>query len=58
MLRAARWRGYQWEVFDELESDLQAQIIAEYRIEMRYQAVDAWEHRPDPNGTRKRRRRG
>jgi hypothetical protein len=35
MLRAARWRGYTWEAFDLLESDQQALVIAEYRIEMR-----------------------
>lgn len=46
MLRAARWRGYAWEQFDLLDNDLQALVIAEYRIEMRFQAVDAWEHRP------------
>jgi hypothetical protein len=64
MLRAARWRGYLWEHFDALESDQQALVIAEYRIEMRYQAVDAWEHRPKPgkpaqssSGGRRRRRR-
>jgi len=40
LLRAARWRGYAWEVFDALDSDSQARIVAEYRIEMRFAAVD------------------
>lgn len=62
LLRAARWRGYPWGQFDSLDSDTQALIVAEYRIEMRYQAVDAWEHRPKADGTsrsptRRRRRR-
>jgi len=43
-VRAARWRGYAWEVFDLLDPDMQALVIAEYRIELRYQAVDSWEH--------------
>lgn len=42
LLRAARWRGYSFEVFDTLDSDQQALIIAEYRIEMRFQAVDSY----------------
>jgi hypothetical protein len=40
LLRAARWRGYTWEQFDPLDSDSQALIVAEYRIEMRFAAVD------------------
>jgi hypothetical protein len=42
LLRVARWRGYSWEQFDQLESDQQALIIAEYRIEMRFLAVDQY----------------
>lgn len=42
LLRVARWRGYGWETFDNLESDMQALIVAEYRIEMRFQSVDSW----------------
>lgn len=40
LLRAARWRGYTWDTFDSLDSDSQALIVAEYRIEMRFAAVD------------------
>lgn len=40
LLRAARWRGYSWQAFDQLDSDSQALVVAEYRIEMRYAAVD------------------
>lgn len=66
LLRAARWRGYTWEQFDLLDSDAQARVVAEYRIEQRFQAVDSWANRPKappPNhGTnrshpRRRRRR-
>lgn len=62
LLRAARWRGYTWEQFDLLESASQALVIAEYRIEMRYQAVDSWANRPKANhganrGSAGRRRR-
>jgi hypothetical protein len=42
LLRAARWRGYAWEAFDALDSDSQARVVAEYRIEMRFQAVDSY----------------
>jgi len=42
LLRAARWRGYRWERFDRLDSDSQARIVAEYRIEMRFAAVDSY----------------
>jgi hypothetical protein len=42
LLRAARWRGYSFEQFDALESDQQALIVAEYRIEMRFLAVDSY----------------
>lgn len=49
MVRAARWRGYTWEHFDLLDTDLQALAIAEYRIEHRYQAVDSWANRPKAN---------
>lgn len=42
LLRAARWRGLLFEQFDALESDSQALIVAEYRIEMRFQAVDSY----------------
>ena len=65
LLRAARWRGLAWHVFDGFEMDMQALIVAEYRIEMRYPAVAAWEHRPKAalsDGNRRhstpRRRRG
>lgn len=54
LLRAARWRGLSWQAFDALSSDEQALTIAEYRIEMRYQAVDSWEHRPAAVKKRKR----
>jgi len=40
LLRACRWRGLLWEQFDQLDSDSQALIVAEYRIEMRFAAVD------------------
>jgi hypothetical protein len=40
LLRACRWRGYTFERFDSLDSDSQALIVAEYRIEMRFAAVD------------------
>lgn len=40
LLRAARWRGYTFDQFDSLDSDTQALIVAEYRIEMRFLAVD------------------
>lgn len=43
LLRAARWRGYTWESFDALASDSQALIVAEYRIEMRFTAVDSYQ---------------
>lgn len=59
LLRAARWRGYRWAEFDALDTDEQALIIAEYRIELRYQAVDAWANRPkdtDGAGGRQSRR--
>jgi hypothetical protein len=52
LLRAARWRGLAWEQFDNLDSDSQALIVAEYRIEMRFVAVDAQAQRPkDHHGT-------
>lgn len=41
-MRVARWRGYSWEAFDRLDSDTQALLVAEYRIEMRYLAVDSY----------------
>jgi hypothetical protein len=53
-VRAARWRGYSWQAFDSLPSDEQALVLAEYRIELRYQAVDSWEHRPTNAKKRKR----
>jgi hypothetical protein len=49
MVRAAHWRGYKWEHFDQLDTDSQALTIAEYRIEHRYQAVDSWANRPKAN---------
>jgi hypothetical protein len=65
MVRAAKWWGLDWDAFDAKESDEQALLIATYRIEMRYQAVDAWANRPkkDTSGaanrgqTRRKRRR-
>jgi hypothetical protein len=40
LLRVCRWRGYTWEQFDALDSDMQSLYVAEYRIEMRFAAVD------------------
>ena len=64
LLRAARWRGLTWEAFDALDSDSQALIIAEYRIEMRYQSVDSYaqslkakNHGTGAGGRQPRRRR-
>jgi hypothetical protein len=64
MVRAAKWWGMDWGVFDAKESDEQALLIATYRIEQRYQAVDAWAHRPkdkpsaaNRGQTRRKRRR-
>jgi len=62
LLRAARWRGYSWEQFDSLDSDMQALIIAEYRIEMRFASVDQYaqslksKSKSKTNGTGTRRR--
>ena len=53
-VRAARWRGLSWQAFDSLDSDAQALVLAEYRIEMRYAAVDSWDNRPS-NAKKKRR---
>jgi hypothetical protein len=39
----------------QLDSDSQALIVAEYRIEMRYQAVDSWMQSPKANHGRSRR---
>lgn len=46
MLEAARWRGYEWEVFEDLETDRQALIIAHYRTHHQLAAVEAWANRP------------
>jgi hypothetical protein len=43
LLRAARWRGYQWEDFDRLEVDDQARIVAEYLTEARIAVVRSYE---------------
>jgi hypothetical protein len=43
LVRVARWRGYSWEQFDALDSDSQALIVAEYRIETRFAAVDSYQ---------------
>jgi hypothetical protein len=57
LLRAARWRGYSWEAFDNLDSDSQALIVAEYRIEMRFLAVDHYASQLKANHGARRSRR-
>jgi hypothetical protein len=46
LLEAARWAGYQYDVFDDLDTDRQAQIVAHFRTAARITAVDRWNNRP------------
>jgi hypothetical protein len=51
---AARWRGYKWEEFEELDGERQSRIVAHFRVHHQLEAVISHEQ----NREAKRRQRG
>ena len=47
---ASKWAGYTWQVFQELEGDEQAVVIAAYRIENRIASLDYQNAMREPKG--------
>jgi hypothetical protein len=45
-LLAARWAGYDWQSFQKMEGNDQAEIVAAYRIEQRISALEMREMMP------------
>jgi len=59
-LEAAHFWGYEWQIFDALESETQALLIAHWRTTQRMIAVEREQDRLRQHGTRRTttRRRG
>lgn len=53
---AARWAGYRWTEFEQIDVDEQAACIAAYRTENQMRAVEAYEQEREMKRSRRKRK--